>query len=221
MISHRALIFIFPCLAAVAGSSAAPAAPPAPLPAAFRQWMASQHQAVDIRVPFRMTRTLPTMKDRVIEQGMLWRFADKRFRFQIGEPPVSILLFDTKDLWTWEKSANQWRVIDPKDRQNRMWLTFLTGEDLQDSDLGKNFTFVPNGESATALNVSLMPKSGGLRRHVSQLDLTIHPKEIRLTTLRVLQTDGTTLRMDFENPVPVTAKDQTLVQPAPPIPSTP
>ena len=214
--AHRSPYFARACVALFSTfwliASAAHGANAPSLPAAFVKWAESQSEARDIRVPFRLTRTLATLKEPIIESGIFWRFADGRFRWQLGTPPISILSFDTVSLKSWDKSEDKWTTLDPKDRRSRLWMGFLDGKNLADSQLDKEFSVTVNGESETSTNISLIPKSSAARKHLKQVDITIQAKENRLLILRVLQADDASVQMDFAAPEQPSAEDQSLVQ---------
>ena len=43
-----------------------------------RQWIEAQQHMGDIKVGFKLTRTLPTLKEPIVNEGRFWRLADGR-----------------------------------------------------------------------------------------------------------------------------------------------
>jgi outer membrane lipoprotein-sorting protein len=183
------------------------------VPGFFRAWLAVQKQAGDVRVEFDLTKTLPALKEPVKSSGRFWNYADGRFLWETGKPPSAVLRYDGVTLESWEAAANQWRKLDPNDRRLRVWMNFLSGQNLTEESLLRDFVVtVPAAEQPLAVMI-LEPRSKRERKDLKQLQLTFDPAERRLVRLVVSQGDGGTQRMDFGKPRRMTEADRTAVPP--------
>jgi len=183
------------------------------VPGFFRAWLTVQKQAGDVRVDFDLTKTLPALKEPVKSSGRFWNYADGRFLWETGKPPSAVLRYDGVTLESWEAVPNQWRKLDPNDRRLRVWMNFLSGQNLTEEGLLKDFLVtVPKPEQSLA-KMLLEPRSKRERKDLKQLELTFDPAERRLVRLVVSQGDGGTQRMDFGKPKRMTEADRAAVPP--------
>lgn len=190
------------CPCWLAAQATVPVLPPAlePLPPILHQWAGAQQKVGDIHVRFQQTRTVPALKEPVTAQGQFWRFRDGAFRWEVGDPPVTTLLYDLKEFCVRDPSAPEWQILSPKDGRYRMWAQFLSGDDVTLDSLRKNFTARVGAQTQEAVTVSLMPRPLVVKRHLRQIDLIIHPGDLRLRGLRIEQADGAAVQMDFAGP---------------------
>jgi outer membrane lipoprotein-sorting protein len=190
------------------------------LPEVFRDWIAAQQRVSDLRVEFRMTKTLPTLKESVRSVGRFWSYVDGRFRWETGKPVRSVLVFDGITLQAWEASDNQWRKLDPHSSSMRLWMDFLGGRKLTESGLLRDFQIAGLTEMKSLTRVILEPKSPRTRRNLKQIELQFDTAEPRLVQLLVRQGDGGSQTMDFDAPRRMTAADREVIPP-PASPSNP
>lgn len=186
------------------------------LPGFFRAWLAAQKSAPDLRVEFRITKTMPALKQPVTSPGRFWNFADGRFRWETGKPATSVLVYDGVTLRSWEAVDKQWRQLNPNNRSLRLWMDFLGGQNLTEANLIKDFVVTAPAAMKPLASVILEPKSSRTRRDLQQLELKFNTVELRLVQLLVRQGDGGSQLMDFSEPKRMTAADRAMVPPATP-----
>ena len=182
--------------------------PSDPLPPIMREWAAAQKRVGDIQVSFKQTRTVPALKSPVISEGRFWRFSDGAFRWELGQPPATVLVHDAQEFRVKESPDAPWQVLDEKDGRYRMWAQFLSGRDASPDDLTKNFSVKVVSSQADAVTVAMTPKPLVIRRYLKQVQMEIDPASMRLRQLRVTQGDGATVTMQFYDPKPVSTKDK-------------
>ena len=184
------------------------------LPRFFRDWLEAQKHAPDMRVEFVITKAMPTMKEPVKSAGRLWIYADGRFRWETGRPASAVLVYDGVTLQSWQAAENQWRKLNPNNRSMRLWMDFLSGQNLTEAGLLKDFLIsAPAAGRKPLASVILAPKSKRERQDVPQIELTINTAEQRLVQLLVRQGDGGSQTMTFSEPKPMTAADRGVVPP--------
>ena len=190
------------------------------LPEFFRTWLAAQKLAGDVRVEFDLTKTLPTLKEPIKSPGRFWNYADGRFLWEIGRPATAVLRYNGVTLDTWEARENQWRTLDPNQRGMRLWMDFLSGQNLTEQTVVRDFLItVPAAAKPLALAI-LEPRSKRERRDVTQLELKFNLAGPQLVRLVVRQGDGGSQQMDFQEPKRMTAADRAVV-PRPAAPADP
>lgn len=184
----------------------------AAIPPVFRDWMAAQQDVGSIRVAFQQTRTTPALKDAVVTSGQFWRMADGRFRWELGSPATMILVFDQEIVRLKEGADAAWQTIKPDDSRVRMWLRFLSGRDMDAESLTSNFTLKVTQLEKTFVTVAMIPRPLLLKKYLKQLDMQIEPGGKRLLGFRIVQSDGSTLLMNFGPPEQLSGEQAALFQ---------
>ena len=169
-------------------------------PAIVSDWIAAQQHMGDIEVGFKMIRTLPTMKEPISTEGRFWRLADGRFRWELGSPASTILMFDNTELHLWESTEKKWQTLSPNEGRMRMWMHFLNSKDMNAEEMTKNFTPTVTGETKEVTTIALQPKGFMVRKHLKQVDLQIDPATKHLRQIRMIQADDSTMLMAFGRP---------------------
>lgn len=185
------------------------------VPPLVRQWIEAQQHMGDIKVGFKLTRTLPTLKDPIVNEGRFWRLADGRFRWELGTPPSTVLLYNNDDLRVWSGESQSWQTLSANDRRMKMWMTFLNSREMSADAMGKDFVATVTGESPVT-TIALQPKGFMVKKHLKQVDLQIEAATKHLRQLRIIQSDDATVLMSFGPPqaVPEGEKKGLDLQPA-------
>lgn len=175
------------------------------LPPVFEEWAAGQKSSGDIQVSFQQTRTTPALKEPVKSEGRFWKMQDGRFRWELGSPPSTTLLFNGEKAFLKEGRDAAWQTLNPDDRRARAWLRFLNGREMDTTSLQENFTVKVTQQEAKYATITLVPRPLLVKKHLKQIDLQIEPHGKRLYLLRIIQGDGSTLTMSFGEPKPAKA----------------
>ena len=193
-------------------ASALAAAPEPATPPIVQQWVEAQKHMGDIVVDFKLTRTLPTLKEPITANGRFWKLADGQFRWEMGSPPSTVLLFDNQDLHVWEAEKNTWQTLSPNDGRMRMWMQFLNSKEMNAEAMTKTFLPTVTGEKPDVVTIALQPKGLLVKRHLKQVDLQIDPRTKYLRQIRLIQSDDSTVIMTFGSPQPMAAADRSKLQ---------
>jgi outer membrane lipoprotein-sorting protein len=202
------LIFKVCCTIAWSQAASVPAAA-AHLPPILQEWAETQKTLPDMAVAFQQTRSIPALKAPVSTTGRFWRFQDGAFRWELGNPPATVLVHDSAEFRVREASGSPWQTLEENDARYRMWARFLSGREASPEDLSRHFVVRENEDQPGVATVTLRPKAPFVRRYLRQIDLQISRAEKRLLQLRVIQGDQSTLLMTFEKPTSVTAEEKT------------
>ncbi|MDB6138172.1 MAG: LolA family protein [Verrucomicrobiaceae bacterium] len=187
------------------------------IPPIVQQWVEAQQHMGDIAVDFRLTRSLPTLKEPITADGRFWKQADGQFRWEMGSPPTTVLLFDNKDLHVWDSDKQAWQTLSANDGRMRMWMQFLNSKEMNAEAMTKTFTPTVTDEKPEVVTIALQPKGLIVRKHLKQVDLQIDPRTKYLRQIRILQSDDSSVIMTFGLPHPMAAADKAkLLLPASP-----
>ncbi|MES2594295.1 MAG: outer membrane lipoprotein carrier protein LolA [Verrucomicrobiota bacterium] len=206
----RSLLLALLMPAAVWSQAVTLAKPDEPLPAAMMEWAEAQKDLPDMVVGFRQTRNLPALKQPVVSQGRFWRFRDGAFRWELGDTSqaVTVLVHDAREFRVREAPDSPWKELDENDARYRMWARFLSGREASPEELNRHFLVKESEDTPGISTITLRPKAPFVKRHLKQLDLQISRANKRLVQLRILQGDGATVLMQFDEPKPVSAPEK-------------
>ncbi len=207
LITH--LLFLKACCTIAWSQAASVPIPDAPLPSILQEWAETQKTMPDMAVAFKQTRTIPALKLPVTTTGRFWRFQDGAFRWELGNPPATVLVHDTSEFRVREDSGSPWQTLEENDPRYRMWARFLSGREASPADLSRHFVVKQTDDQPGVATVTLRPKAPFVRRYLRQIDLQISREGKRLLQLRVIQGDQSTLLMTFEKPSSVSAEEKT------------
>jgi outer membrane lipoprotein-sorting protein len=190
----------------------------AQVPAELERWVTAQKKLPAMQVELVLTRSLPTLKQPAQAKGKLYRATDGRFRMEMGEPADTIMLYDGVKMHVWEKGKGKWETLSPRSGGMRLWGMFLNGNELSAEEMLKTFTptFQPQADGVSTL--SLVPKSGLMRKHLKQVDLQVQQSSQHLLQLRVLQSDDASVSLAFATPQELNAQELSKVSFTPSLP---
>lgn len=183
------------------------------LPPVFEKWTADQKNVGDIQVTFQQTRSTPVLKEPAKSEGRFWKMQDGRFRWEIGSPPTTTLLFNGEKAFLKDGKDAAWQTLDPDDRRARAWIRFLDGREMDAASLTENFTVKVTQQEAKFATITLVPKPLLVKKYLKQIDLQIEPGGKRLYLIRIIQGEGSTLTMTLGEPKPVKASQELFLAP--------
>jgi outer membrane lipoprotein-sorting protein len=183
------------------------------LPPVFEKWTADQKNVGDIQVTFQQTRSTPVLKEPAKSEGRFWKMQDGRFRWELGSPPTTTLLFNGEKAFLKDGKDAAWQTLDPDDRRARAWIRFLDGREMDAASLTENFTVKVTQQEAKFATITLVPKPLLVKKYLKQIDLQIEPGGKRLYLIRIIQGEGSTLTMTLGEPKPVKASQELFLAP--------
>jgi hypothetical protein len=130
---------------------------------------------------------------------------DGRFRWELGSPPSTIMIFNGEKALLKEGKDAAWQSLSPDDRRARSWIKFLSGREMDTASLTANFSVKVTQHEAKFATITLVPKPLLVKKHLRQIDMQIEPGGKRMYFLRIIQGDGSTLSMTFGEPKPAKA----------------
>jgi outer membrane lipoprotein-sorting protein len=194
-------------------------------------WLDAQRGLRTWSASFTQTRALAALREPLRTPGRLWFAAPDRFRWELGEPPQTIALRRTNELW----------VIYPRlKRAERYPLSAAGGEAWRDAlallDAGfpgsrtefeARFRLLGLAETNGLTTVRLEPRRAPARKFMREIRLTLRASDLGLVANELHFADGSRLRNDFTNAVanapipperfePALPADARVVEPAQP-----
>jgi outer membrane lipoprotein-sorting protein len=167
------------------------------------RWSAAEAAAGDFAVKFVQEVSSPALSKPVSAPGMLWKFSDGSFRWEVGQPVKTMILRQGTDMRLWDAGTEKWRVLEPTDRRFRSWLPLLAGKGPDITALQTEFEL-----SLASDLLTLKPRAGMAKRYVDRIELRFSKDEPQLRELAVLQADGGSTRMRFQPRTAVAPSDR-------------
>jgi outer membrane lipoprotein-sorting protein len=156
----------------------------------------AKHQSVHVRL--RQTKNLPALKDPIVNNGQLWLFPGKAFRWQIGSPKTSTAIYDGNRVYLLNEKDKTATDLSPNDRKIKPLLIMLgIGEGASFDAMMKAFRVSGVKNTGTRYVIVLVPKSGKLKRAINYLTLQVNMKTSFLERVEWSQRDGTVALTQF------------------------
>lgn len=159
----------------------------------------AQHQSVYVQL--RQTRSMPALKDPIVNRGQLWLSPGKAFRWQIGNPKASTAIYDGKHVYLLNEKEKTADKLSPNDRKIKpLLITLGVGEGASFDALMEAFNVSGVKNDGTRYVIVLVPKSGKLKRAINYLVLQVNMKTSFLERIEWSQRDGTLALTEFFSP---------------------
>lgn len=171
------------------------------LPPVFAKWIADQKSMPrDVHVTFVQERSSPVLKQPVKTEGRFWKMRDGRFRWELGSPATTIVIFDREKVFLKESKDAAWETLKPDDRRAPPWMRIMSGRNDDPKALTETFSVRVSEEGAGYATITLVPRPLLLKKHLRQIDMQIEPGGRRMFLLRIVQGDNSMLSMTFSPP---------------------
>lgn len=184
----------------------ADAAGPTPAPpdlAPIRQWITKQKDVRSVSADFTQTRALHTLRSPLTSSGRLWFLAPDWFRWELGDPPKTIIIGTPKGV----------TVIQPEKKRAVRKPPSAPGA-LPDSGTlgmmrfpgGGSFEEFQRQVQVLALEVNgskchleMLPRDAAATRGLSAIKLDFEPATGHWISLEIVTREGSSIRNDFSN----------------------
>lgn len=170
----------------------------AAVPELIKDWLANQQKRGDVRIAFTQRKEGGALARGVETPGVIWRTGKGAFRWTLGEPPQSTLIYDGANLMLYE--GEKWRTLEADSQQFRHIIALLGNSSADPAGLEKDFHISQTSATEQAHTFALMPKSRRLSKHLRQLDLQIAPDSKEMVQVRVIREGGGETLIRFSKP---------------------
>jgi outer membrane lipoprotein-sorting protein len=171
--------------------------------APVRAWIAHQRSVKSIAADFAQTRALRTLRDPVVAHGKFWFRAPSSFRWQIGDPPKTIVLGDDKEIDVIQprKKLVERSSSDQMSRQARArgfgMMSFPFAADFD--DFQEQFEVLAVRTEGNHCHLELLPRDAQARRFLARIALDFDTDSGQLLTFEIVTREGSSMRTEFQN----------------------
>lgn len=164
--------------------------------APVEKWIARQRDVHTLQADFVQTRALRTLRSPVKAQGRLWFRAPDDFRWQIGDPPKTIVLVRGPKT-TLIQPVKKIAQLDPAEAQLSGAMRFPTTADL--ADFERRFEILSLEKADPNYRLEVLPRDAPARRFLTKVVLEFSPATGQLFAFEAFTREGSSLRCVFRN----------------------
>jgi len=167
----------------------------------LRKAMDKQADHESVSVKFRQVKNLPALNEPVQTSGHLWLAPGKSFRWEVGNPKTKSAIYDGMKVYLLEERRKTAEELSAKSRKVKPLLLMLgIGEDATFEAMMERFKVAGTNQVDEHFVVSMVPRSGKLRRAMKSLVMQVNTKTSFLERIEWEQKDGTTVTTEFSKP---------------------
>lgn len=166
--------------------------------AALDAWLKRQPSIRALDATFTQERKLPSLKEPTVAKGRLSLVKPNKFRWQLGEPAVTLAVSDGNKLMlieTAEKSARQISADSPQAAR----FSLLSGRAFESPEAFQQAFEIVESRVTSGINqYTLKPKDRRMRSQVPWIFLDINPAKNELSALELELQDKSRVRTIFD-----------------------
>lgn len=177
--------------------------------APLKKWIARQDEFQSVSADFVQTRALRALKSPLKSKGRLWFSAPSAFRWELGNPPKTMVLRRGQDVFLITPGKRRAEHFDLADAGRSSGMQALA---MVSFPLARNFDDFTRKFEVLALRVEgalchleILPRDPQARKFLSALKIDFEVGSGEMHVLEIVARDGSTLRSEFTN-VRVNAK---------------
>ena len=177
------------------------ATPPKPDLTPLNQALAKQTTYQSVIVKIRQTKKIPALSEPIKTTGKVWLKPGKSFRWQLGDPKASTVIFDGKQVYLLNESQKSAACYPPTDRRIKPLLLMLgIGEGASVKKMATIFRVTGVTTHGDHYIAAFVPKSVKLKRVLKSMVLQINTKTSFMERIEWVQKDGTIVTTEFYPP---------------------
>jgi len=182
-------------------SGAAPAGPGDLAP--LKQWIAKQKDVRSISADFTQTRSLHTLRSPLTTTGRLWFLAPDWFRWEVGDPPKTIVIGTPKGVTVIQPGKKRAVRKPPatagamSDSSPMAFLRFPGEGSLE--DFQRHVQILGIEATGDACHLELLPRDAEATRALAAVKLDFDIGTGHWIRLEIVTRDGSSIRNDFRN----------------------
>ena len=186
-------------------------------PDAVESWLSRQADIHTWSAEFIQTRALKTLTQPLTARGRLWYAAPDRFRWELGNPPVTVAIRQPNQMFVIYPVLKRAERYPLGGNQAGQWESALAlleaGFPRDRADLESKFRITGTEKTNEFLTLNLQPKSASARRMIPKIQVVLSTNDFSLRATELQFPDGSTLRNDFIHPELNPKIDDSLFQP--------
>lgn len=185
--------------------SFSPNAPAADTNTVLSGWFNAQKQLQSWSADFTQTRALKTLTQPLTATGRIWFAPPNRFRWELGQPPRTIALRSTDEMFVVYprlKRAEKYPLGGQKAGEWRDLLSLLDAGFPKDrAEFDRQFRVVSLSKTNQSFTLALEPRSAFARKMITEIRVQLATNDFSLTANELVFMDGSRMRNDFTNAV--------------------
>jgi len=194
----RALVILLPVLLATGTLwSASTGLDLAPV----KEWIANQSKIKTIAADFVQTRSLRTLRSPLTAKGKFWFRAPGDFRWQIGDPPKTIVLGHEQSVYMIQparKTADR-SPADVAGAGSFDMMSFPMAASF--AEFERRFEISSVQANGALCRIEGLPRDARARRLLAKIVLEVDPSSGQLHAFEAVTREGSSLRSEFQNVV--------------------
>lgn len=179
-----------------------------------QRWLATNTGVRSIRIDFTQTRTLRAIKLPLKQDGSLWLdYENQRFRWQLGDPPQTIVVKPDKDLIIIRTSGKKYEKRAPGEGQTPAMAALANGFPRTLEAFQSNYRVLKIESRDNTYRIVAAPL-GASARGVDSFTYVVQSDSFRLVGIEISLKDGSNVKTVFNRVQPNVPLLHELFQPS-------
>jgi outer membrane lipoprotein carrier protein len=171
--------------------------------APVKKWIAQQQDVRSIEADFVQTRALRTLRSPVTAKGRFWFRAPDKFRWQIGDPPKTVVISTGKNVWVIQPGKKTAEKSAPgKAGGQAQGFTMMNLPMAGDFEtFQRSFEVFSITMEGARCRLEGLPRDAQARRFLSKIVIDFDTKSGKMLGFEAVTKEGSSMRNDFQNVV--------------------
>ncbi len=163
----------------------------------LKDWITAHQEVETLHATFTQTRKLLTVRNPLKADGELTYQAPSLFRWELGEPPKTIVVHDGETVTILHIDHKKAQVVAPSDEEDSPGSFLHMAFPQSWEEFTAAFDFLAYDEVETMLTVKVTPKDEKLSKDIKSIEFVIETTENQLRQFNVNMKIGTAIVTEF------------------------
>jgi len=174
----------------------------APDLAPVKKWLAQQREVRTIQADFVQTRALRTLRSPITAKGRFWFQSPSSLRWQIGEPPATVVLSTGNTAWLIQPKKMAAEKSTAGDNARTLGFGMMNLPMAADiEEFQRAFEILSVKADASRCRLEVLPRDAQARRFLAKIVLDFDTRSGQLLGFEAVTREGSSLRSEFQNVV--------------------
>jgi outer membrane lipoprotein carrier protein len=167
----------------------------------IQTWLKRQHEIKSLSADFVQTRSLRSLQSPIKNRGHLWLVKPDLFRWQLGDPPKTVVVRKGHNVDLISPLRHQLRSLDPEEAQRQLG---MQGAAMMDTPVAKDYADftrrfdILNVQSSDGVcQISILPKQDEARKFLERISLTFKIADGHLLAFGMWLRSGAAIENEF------------------------
>ena len=164
-------------------------------------WLERQHDIKSLSADFVQTRSLRSLQSPIRNKGHLWLVKPDLFRWQLGDPPKTVVVRQGQKVNLISPFKHQIRPLDPQEAQQQLG---MQGAAMMDTPVAKNYADFINRfdilnvqSSNDRCEILILPRQEEARKFLERISLTFKVSDGHLLAFGMRLRSGAAIENEF------------------------